>query len=775
MISHLREHRLCHLKIEDINKQRKAAGVAPIASPVVNAKDRTYTMSAPVGTNSRSAQQNAAQQTQQYQSNLSAAQKTPYVATYIDPATGKDTRNPTTVNTPVYYGATPENPTGTGEVSHWDTNTTMDQGKLIGSDGEPYTGQQPKQSVPKTSAEYRAAPTTGPVSTVTTLPKPAFTSQDLQAAVAQRREKRLGELGVQQGDIDKVNSLLAQGYTFNNSTMDGRPIFTKDGNRSDYVVLEGFTADKLKAVEEAKNADFTKEVTDEMAAADAAEKTARAETAKATKTAVGDTSPAAPAATPIKGPDFSMFDSQIAQVNAMVQADPNLAATYTPLLMSLAARRTQLENDFTIATTQFNNQDKDNNGVADGVEAAYGVGVEAAERRANEADRINLENRDINLAAANLAKDMAEIAQQKFELEQHRNEQLVLEQNVERERKNRLIANKLGIASGGNGLRWMAEEVRKGNDMLSYLKEAGSLQESSFALETGRNYTLNVRKATNDYASQKMQIDKQFSDDIAELKKMVNLDAKERKEERKTMVKEYMDALDKNDEKFAGQVKLFNDDLLTKVNQERDDKRASEKQLLDAAFEHLDTFGTQNKETLSFYESQLGLPPGSLSNQKTMDELRMKKAGGSGTPAIDKLVEDQRSQLRSFYPTASGEMIDQLVYAALSKQLNTANLGKAYNYMSSNLIAGETYRIQPFLTASQGQKTIDAVSQKLEDQRAVETGEITASELVSTLREEVDSDGDRIFSDDDIIKYMGDIGYAYVPGWLTTFPNEFQK
>ena len=268
-----------------------------------------------------------------------------------------------------------------------------------------------------------------------------------------------------------------------------------------------------------------------------------------------------------KGPDFSMFDAGMEQINAMLQADPHLAATYIPQMMDLMAKRNKLENTYNSDIGTFNNQDANNNGVADGVESSVNASRTAMITRSAKADAINIENRDINLAAANLAKDMSMIAQKKFELEQNRTEMLQVQNNIEMQRKNRLIANKLGIAQGGNGMRWMSEEIQKGVDNLTFLRESGSLQEASFALQIGSQYAINVRQATNGYDSQKLQIDSEFASNMANLNSIVTLDAKERRAERKSITKDYLEALDKNDTKFSDQVKDFNKALAEQIKE----------------------------------------------------------------------------------------------------------------------------------------------------------------------------------------------------------------
>jgi hypothetical protein len=58
-----------------------------------------------------------------------------------------------------------------------------------------------------------------------------------------------------------------------------------------------------------------------------------------------------------------------------------------------------------------------------------------------------------------------------------------------------------------------------------------------------------------------LQLDSQFSNDIANLNKIVTMDAKERREEKQNLTKEYLTALDSNDTKFADSVRNFNKEL----------------------------------------------------------------------------------------------------------------------------------------------------------------------------------------------------------------------
>lgn len=267
-------------------------------------------------------------------------------------------------------------------------------------------------------------------------------------------------------------------------------------------------------------------------------------------------------------PGHDSTQQGFSQIDAMIKADPDLAATYTPQLLALQQKHDALTTQYNSEVTEFNNSDKNSDGVSDGVAAAASQSKNILAADKIKQDSLNIQNRDIALESAKIAKDMAEIAKAKFDLDQERTLQLQTDANIEGERKNRLIANKLGISTEGNGLRWMQEEVRKGAETLSYLKQAGDLQDAQFALDIGRTYANNVKQATVTWDSNNLLLTQNFRASISEVDKVVTLDAKERKEERKAITKSYLDALDKNDEKTATIIKDFRTDLQHQKDQQ---------------------------------------------------------------------------------------------------------------------------------------------------------------------------------------------------------------
>jgi murein DD-endopeptidase MepM/ murein hydrolase activator NlpD len=248
--------------------------------------------------------------------------------------------------------------------------------------------------------------------------------------------------------------------------------------------------------------------------------------------------------------------------------DPALAPYFQDELNAIQGNADSITSQKDQALGNFNASDRNNNGVTDGVEAAVSESKKYLSDDNSKQNAINDENRDINLEAAKVAKEGAEIAQKKFELQQARDENLLREQNIEAEIKNRRIANRLGITTDSNGLKWMQEEIRKGTEALVFLQNTGSLQEAQFALETGRAYNLNVRSATNAHAGQALVISSQLRNDMAELDNTISLDAKGRREERDKIMEKFWERMDKNDERTAETLKEYRTEAFTRIREQ---------------------------------------------------------------------------------------------------------------------------------------------------------------------------------------------------------------
>lgn len=257
------------------------------------------------------------------------------------------------------------------------------------------------------------------------------------------------------------------------------------------------------------------------------------------------------------------------QANDLSMTDPTIAKAFLPAIQDLNARTRQNEERTDQELTEFENTDRNANGVTDGVESAVASSKAAAIDDKADLQATLDENKSIALEQAQLNKDMMEMQQKKFELQQLYNENQLREKNAEQELKNRRAAARMGITADTNGLKWMSEEIRKGNEAFAFLQQAGDLQDAEFALQIGKQFSLDVRNTLNTHSAESLKLSSQLRQQMAELDEVVSLDAKERKKERRDILEKFWERQDKIDSDAASVMK----DYRTELFQQQRDKR----------------------------------------------------------------------------------------------------------------------------------------------------------------------------------------------------------
>lgn len=276
-----------------------------------------------------------------------------------------------------------------------------------------------------------------------------------------------------------------------------------------------------------------------------------------------------------------------------------------------------------------------------------------ARDRAEETKRSSLaaNERAEALSSAELAKD---------ELEQIR-------KNTNDELQARRGINRLGGGHDYSGLHYVREQVQSGLDALSFIRTKAAIMHGSYgdkAVDIINKYALDMRQSDADAMQWYDDAYDAYRKELGDISKDYNADKKEVRKMRFEAHKNYSKTLTDLDLKKG---ELFRDMKLKAI--ERADKlekdfRDSQKQIFDQAFKYIDTYGTSNKRQLMLYEQQLNLPPGSLSNQRTIEELRLyKTSGGGGLTGqnVADYVNDKRELFMRQYPDKTGEQIDQMV------------------------------------------------------------------------------------------------------------------
>lgn len=264
----------------------------------------------------------------------------------------------------------------------------------------------------------------------------------------------------------------------------------------------------------------------------------------------------------------SATSSLLETLKGMAATSPELAS-FIPRIEAAMTGGTSPEAIRDDALADLDATDVNGDGVTDGVAASVADSKEMLQTEKGQQDQINLNNKDIAEETAKIAKDMAQLEKDKFELSQLRNENLLREQNIEAEIKNRRIAARMGITADTNGLKWMQEEIRKGNEALAFLEQAGDIQSSQFALQIGRQYTNDMKAALNNYDAQQAQIDSNFRSALSDLDNVVSLDAKERRGEKAKIWEKYWDRKAEKDKEAFGFMKDITLKMMDQVNEQK--------------------------------------------------------------------------------------------------------------------------------------------------------------------------------------------------------------
>lgn len=379
-------------------------------------------------------------------------------------------------------------------------------------------------------------------------------------------------------------------------------------------------------------------------------------------------------------------------------------------------------------------------------------------------------------------KNFAEVDQQEklFELETRRAEALQRDANIESELQNRRLAAKLGINFDTGGLQWMQDQVRKGKETLEFLIQRAAIEHKSFSnkrIEIANEFGLNMKAVDLESRKDYAQAWKDYNDTLGDLKKNSMLDRKEMRKEEQAAAKSYGDRLYDIDTKTTEayrdmQLKAF--DHYTATKKEESKKWQDD---FDNAIQYINTFpttGAESKDILRNFEKNLDLPSGSLSGAKSFEELRMIKGNG-GMAGVSDLVELERNRVSQAYPNALPKTIDSLVYSNLSQKFDTKGERALYTYMTTNPLGDIPYSLPVVFTPTQaGDVAADAL-QRMENQSAIESGDLTPNELFNELTDKNLPDKFRM-TKAEADKYIEDIGYVRVPNiFLPRSRESFRK
>lgn len=259
-------------------------------------------------------------------------------------------------------------------------------------------------------------------------------------------------------------------------------------------------------------------------------------------------------------------------------------------------------------------------------------------------------------------------AKKDAELDQAIRRQMV--QN-EKDRKDQLMG--LGISGGWRSTRISADTIfalQRGEEIVADLRTEKALSSDYFAtksFEIERTYHSTVSTAYDTYEQNGFEAMQKFAEQADKIENTVYSRKKDKKTAIQKMEDDWFDFMTENGE---GKLKMIQDgqkNLVQQVQDERDYAYKIQKDTYDDAMSYINQYGTQNKAALTTFEKRLGLAPGTLSNQKSLAELRMKKSGtgtgGAGATAASSIVGKLRTQLLRERPelASDGKQLDSAV------------------------------------------------------------------------------------------------------------------
>jgi len=363
--------------------------------------------------------------------------------------------------------------------------------------------------------------------------------------------------------------------------------------------------------------------------------------------------------------------SNTAQINSMLdaaRANPVIAgSSYMGMIEGLLSRQSGVDADDIHAQQllDFYKGDLDFSGATDAVEKSAKEDKRLLQERADKDDEISKRNKEIAEETARINKEMNEFAAQKFEINQKIREEQQREANIEGEIVNRRIANKMGITTDTQGLKWMQDEVRKGRDALTRISEFGDATRGEFALQTTRQYALDMDRALLTYDERQASIDANFGKELREISNTISMDVKERKERKDQIWKNYWDKKSEQDKETRADMRT----VFSAMISAEEDYNDRGMKIEESAWSKLDwaisTYGSE--VPLGILESiQRDLPSTDISSilgNPTLEQLKMvksKSGGGSIAGSYDTSATSQGNAFSEITPNQLREAVDRV-------------------------------------------------------------------------------------------------------------------
>lgn len=378
----------------------------------------------------------------------------------------------------------------------------------------------------------------------------------------------------------------------------------------------------------------------------------------------------------------------------------------------------------------------------------------------------------------------SERARQEIQFERAMRDQMITN---EKNRADNLTG--LGVSGGWRSSRHAASvyhALAKGDRILGDLHVDKALAGEYWAnkmLGVQDTYHANVTAAHDQYKSSSLTLLDKVMTRAQELDKTIFDHTKDRIDAISKLKSEYITGIGDLAKTYASTISAQNKWVIQQAADAKKAEWEQGKQLWGEAMQYVDRYGTQNKAALGAYEKQLGLPAGTLSNQRTLAELRMAKSGGGGgggggvaSGGISDLVKKERQRLLAVYPNASPAQLDNIAFANIYNLYNgdsaagQKTMRQVYDFMMDNRIGNSNYAITTHSpTSAIGKESYENYNQLLNDQEAIAIGGEEAAMNIF-------ADEERFGTDQEALDYLAEIGWVPNYGlnsWFDDSPDSF--
>ena len=468
------------------------------------------------------------------------------------------------IKNPVYYGSTPENPMGTGEISHWDIPEEQNPGMLRKGSSVVMDRSLPVSSVDRSGAQEMSSQSGLEQSAINRLRENGKTDEEIRAIMSapefkQNIQQTMSNTGLP-GSTARKSAVLtpaqAQGVLTTsrnpaeraaaqaaldaaaskgvNETME-RPVGTDESGNTIFQTVTNPNAEKEKNDNKAR---LALEESNRLKAKESAD-----ELKKFTA-----------------GIDTTQIDQTKAQIDGIMASisglSPELQAAVLPSLISLQASNNEIAAQ---VNAMIAAQPTDAEIEGDGSLETY---IKSQDEKYKAMLAKNLET---SKEVATYNRDMIQADKNIFEHDATVSEQKQMAANVQNEKQLRRQLNRLGIQTDVQGLDFLQSEIQNGVDTLENLKTANNLVSLKAQLAIGKGYSIEVKQALEGYEANYLNITSQTTEKLQTAKNSISTAKAERNKEIIAARMWGLKQKQENDKELRGTIiaahKTMNDDL----------------------------------------------------------------------------------------------------------------------------------------------------------------------------------------------------------------------